>query len=292
MPNIGYLNGQFMPLADVKVSVEDRGYQFGDGVYEVVRSYDGVPFGLDRHLERLERSAGEIGIPLPMEKKEWERVIFEGIQHAEYKHCKVYIQITRGTAPRNHQFSSSLIPTVLITIQEMGELDEEYKRSGVQAITVPDVRWGRCDIKSLNLLPNVLAKQQAADVGAFEAIFIREGKVTEGACSNVMMVKNRVVYTPEINHHVLAGVTLTSVIELAKQEGFQVQERAIEAKELEVADELFLVGTTIEVLSVTTLNDKPIQEGCPGLITRTLMRAYSELVLGARNLSNVSTLLY
>ena len=278
MPNIGYLNGQFMPLEEVRVSAEDRGYQFGDGVYEVIRTYRGRPFGLEEHLARLQRSAGEIQVSLPLSKTQWEAVIVEGIQQSGYETCKVYIQVTRGSAPRNHQFSSSLVPTVLITFREMSELDTCYQTDGIQAITVPDNRWGRCDIKSLNLLPNVLAKQQATEAGAFEAIFVRDGFITEGASSNVMMAKNETLSTPELNHCVLAGVTLKCVMGLAKDNGYAVHERAVRLQEFQDADEILLVGTTIEVLSVTQLNGRSVGCGSPGPVTSTIRRIFSESI--------------
>ncbi|MGB0911507.1 MAG: D-amino-acid transaminase [Nitrospirales bacterium] len=278
MPNIGYLNGQFMPLEQVRVSAEDRGYQFGDGVYEVIRTYQGCPFSLEEHVARLQRSANEIQIPLPMNSQEWELAIHEGIQQSGYKNSKVYIQVTRGTAARNHQFPSSLVPTVLMTIREMPALDLTLQEKGVRVITFPDIRWGRCDIKSLNLLPNVLAKQQATESGAFEAIFVRDGFVTEGASSNVMMVKDQILRTSELNQQVLAGVTLQCVMGLAKKYGYQVQEGPISLEEFAAADEVLLVGTTIEVLPVIQVNNSIIGRGLPGPVTCFLMTIFSEAI--------------
>ncbi len=278
MPNIGYLNGQFMPLEQVQVSVEDRGYQFGDGVYEVIRTYRGHPFGLEEHVARLERSARELHIPLSLSKQEWFSAILKGIQQSGYESAKVYIQITRGTAPRNHQFSSSLTPTILITIREMPEFDMASYVRGVQVITVPDIRWGRCDIKSLNLLPNVLAKQQAAEAGAFEAIFVRDGFVTEGASSNVMIVNENMVSSPELNHQVLAGVTLQFVMRIARANGYDVHERSFHVEELATADEVFLVGTTIEVLPVTQVNHSKVGLGLPGPVAGSFMTSFSAAI--------------
>jgi len=276
MPNVGYLNGQFMPLEQVCVSVEDRGFQFGDGVYEVIRTYQGGLFYLEEHLARLEKSAREIYISLPLNRHEWETAILLGVKQSGYANCKVYIQVTRGAAPREHQFPSSLSPTILMTFREMPEFDAHLRAKGVKAITLPDIRWGRCDIKSLNLLPNVLAKQKAADAGAFEAIFVRDDVVTEGAASNLMIVKDRVISTSELNEHILAGVTLLCIIGLAKTYGYDVQERAIRLQELDHVDEVFLVGTTIEVLPVTRLNSRIVGDGLPGPVTRSLMTKFSE----------------
>ncbi|GJL65263.1 MAG: D-alanine aminotransferase [Nitrospirales bacterium] len=278
MPNIGYLNGQFMPLEQVCVSAEDRGYQFGDGIYEVIRTYQGCLFYLEEHLARLERNAREIHIALPLNRHEWEAAILLGVKQSGYANCKVYLQVTRGAAPREHQFPAALSPTVLMTFREMPDFDAHLRAKGVSAITLPDIRWGRCDIKSLNLLPNVLAKQKAAEAGAFEAIFVRDDIVTEGASSNFMIVKDGVISSSELNQRILAGVTLLCVIELARVHGYDVQERVIRARELDNVDEMFLVGTTIEVLPVTQLNDQPVGDGSPGPVTRSLMSKFSETV--------------
>jgi len=278
MPNIGFLNGQFLPLDELHVSVEDRGYQFGDGVYEVIRVYQGAPFSLHEHLTRLERSADAIRIPLPLTPSELEDKILKGIRSSRYASGKVYIQITRGVAPRSHPFPEPIIPTVVMTFREMMPLDEWDISHGVSAITVPDLRWGRCDIKSLNLLPNILAKQQAKEAHVFEAIFIRDGLVTEGTSCNVMGVWDHVLRTPALTNQILEGVTRNQVLKLARREGIAVQEGPIVATNLPEAQELFLIGTTIEVLPVTRLNGKPIANGEPGPVSQTLLARFRELV--------------
>ena len=278
MPNIAYVNGEFLPLEDAKISVEDRGVQFGDGVYEVVRVYGGQPFQLEAHLDRLTRSAQAIQIPIPLTMAEWESLTLKGIRLSQYQEAKVYLQVTRGVAPREHGFSSVLIPTLVMTVCEMNCPDESSEELGVVGITLPDIRWGRCSIKSLNLLPNVLAKQQAAQAGAFEAIFVREGYVTEGTSSNIIMVKDGTVATPALSDHLLAGVTRQTVLNLAREAGSIVEERAIFKKELYEADELFLVGTTIEVLPVIQLDGQTIGNGCSGPIAKALLARLRALV--------------
>ena len=278
MPDIGYFNGKFMTLDEVRISPDDRGYQFGDGIYEVVTVYEGIPFVLEEHLSRLDQSAQEIRLSLPNTHSELENRIMDGVQRSGYQNCKVYIQVTRGVAPRDHQFPSMPSPTILMTFREMGTLDESLRQRGVKTITVPDVRWGRCDIKSLNLLPNVLAKQQAKESGAFEAIFVREGIVSEGTSSNVMMIRGQALYTPERNHRILAGVTRKIVLELAKKEGLRICEGTVGINELFEADELLLVGTTIEVLPVIAVNEKPVGTGSPGPLTQRLLASYQELI--------------
>ncbi len=270
MPPIAYLNGQFLPLEQARVSIDDRGFQFGDGVYEVVRVYRGKPFRLEDHLIRLERSAQAISIPMTLSVGEWEGVIRDGIDRSQLEECKVYIQITRGVAPREHTFPSSSIPTTVMTVHDIASIDAVLRQGGVSAITLPDQRWGRCSIKSLNLLPNLLAKQQAKEQEAFEAILIKDGVVTEGTSSNVMMASDDVLVTPALSDQLLAGVTRQELLTLARHAGIQVEERVVKQDELMEAQEVFLAGTTIEVIGVTKLDGKPIRHGRVGPMTRRL----------------------
>ena len=278
MPDIGYLNGKFMPVEEVRISPDDRGYQFGDGVYEVVTVYGGTPFALGEHLSRLEHSARVIRLSLPYSPAEWESRIAEGVKQSGYDNCKVYMQVTRGVAPRDHLFPNHCSPTVFMTFREMVAVDDGLRREGVQAITLPDLRWGRCDVKSLNLLPNILAKQQAKDAGAFEAIFVRDGIVAEATASNVMVIRGGAVMTPEPNYRILAGVTRKIVLEIAKKQGINVSEQPIESTELFEADELFLVGTTIEVVPVISVDQKPIGTGSPGPLTQRVIACYQDFI--------------
>ena len=199
MPNIAYLNGEFLSLEEAVVSIEDRGFQFGDGVYEVIRAYNGILFRLEEHLSRLERSAREISLFFSTKQKDWKSLIREGLERSTYANCKVYIQVTRGVAPRDHLFPEASHPTIIVTFCEMTDLPGGYFQQGVSVITRPDLRWARCSIKSLNLLPNVLAKQEANEVGSFEAILIKDGTVTEGTSSNVVLVKGGKLVTPSLS---------------------------------------------------------------------------------------------
>lgn len=277
MPNIAYLNGRFLPLEEATVSIEDRGFQFGDGVYEVIRVYSGTPFRPHDHLSRLAQSAQAISISLPLDTNEWDAIIREGLQRCEYSECKVYIQITRGVAPRDHLFPEVSHPTIVITFREMADLPLQLVEQGVSVITSPDLRWARCSIKSLNLLPNLLAKQEADHAGAFEAILIKDGLVTEGTSSNVVLVKGGALLTPPLSHQLLAGVTRQAVLELAKSNGIGVEERAIREEELHQADELFLIGTTIEVLPITKLHGISVGDGAPGKITKLMREKFKAL---------------
>ena len=267
-----------MPLEEATVSVEDRGFQFGDGIYEVIRTYHGQPFQLDAHLARLERSANAIELPLSWNIQQWATHVKDGIKRSGYPESKVYLQLTRGTAPRDHVFPASAKPTAVMTVREMRPMDPTLRDSGVTVMTMDDWRWGRCDIKSVNLLPNVMARQKAKQAGAFEALFIRNGQVTEGAVSNVMMVKaGRLLTAPE-GERILSGVTRTIILELARKEGLQVEERFVMVEEFQRADEIFLTGTTVEVLPVIRVDGKTIGTGTPGPITQKLQAAFQRFV--------------
>ena len=279
MPTIAYVNGHFSPIEQAKISIEDRGFQFGDGVYEVVRTYGGVPFRLHDHLSRLESSARAVSIPVPLSRTEWEALIREGLQRSQYAECLVYIQLTRGVAPRAHLFPSPAKPTVVITFREIPETDGALQRQGVPAVTLSDLRWGRCSIKSLNLLPNVLAKQQANDAGAIEAILVKDGLVTEGCSSNVCLVRDGNIITPALSDRLLAGVTRAVVLELARKNGIMVDEREVPEEELTRADELFLIGTMIEVLPVSRLNGVPVGDRMPGTVTQAVRNAFQCCIL-------------
>ena len=280
MPDIGYLDGQFSPLEEIRISPDDRGFLFGDGVYEVIRAYHGVPAFWGEHFARLIRSAREIQLTVSLEPTDFQRLLLSGLQQSGYREGKIYIQVTRGVAPREHIFPSQGEPTVFLSFRNMNSLPTMVCQQGVSAITLPDIRWDRCDIKSLNLLPNVLAKQKAQDANAFEAIFVRDGWVTEGATSNIFIVKDGVIITPERNHFVLAGVTQQQVVTLARANGRDVRFRPMSISDLFQSDEVFLVGTTIEVLPVIQVNGELIRDGKPGPITMTLQNQFSTHVSG------------
>jgi D-alanine transaminase len=276
MPDIAFLNDTFMPLSDAQVSVEDRGFQFGDGVYELLRVYRGMPFHAEEHIARLQRSADALGLPMPLDALKWRALIVDAVKHSGYQECKVYIQLTRGVSARDHTFSTSLSPTVVVTVREFTPAPAELYTRGVDVVTVPDIRWGRCDIKSICLLANVLAKQQAREVGAFEALFTRDGLVLEGATSNVMAIRDGVVHTPAEGPWLLSGVTRMLALNLARDAGIPVKEAAFSESELYSVDELLLTGTTIEILPVARVNHRPIRDGKPGSVTTQLMARFRE----------------
>lgn len=274
MGEMAFVNGRFLPLAGASVSIEDRGFQFGDGVYEVIRTYGGRPFMLHAHLARLNRSAEAIGLRQPYSLERWSGYMEEGLRLAAFTESKIYVQITRGVAPRDHVYAPQLEPTVVMTIRELHPLSPAVQTAGVDAMTLDDVRWGRCDIKSLNLLPNVLARQQAKEAGVFEAILVKNGEVTEGSVSNVIIVDNRTLMTAPEGPRILSGVTREVVLRLARQEGLEVHEQYPSRENLFGASEVFLTGTTVEVLPVVRIDGKPIGSGEPGPVTRQLGKRF------------------
>ncbi len=280
MPEIGLVEGQFVPLLEARVPLEDRGYQFGDGIYEVIRTYQGVPFQLEAHLARLQKSAQAIQLALPYQAEEWQKKIKEGIRLAEFQECKIYIQVTRGVAPRDHAFPLDVAPSAVMTIKEMRPISPDLTRNGVNVLTIEDIRWGRCDIKCLNLLPNVLARQQALNSQAFEAIFIRDGKITEGAISNVFIVQGQTLVTCPVGPHLLAGVTRQIALDLAGQAGIAIEERPLSLTELKQASEVFLTGTTIEILPVAKVNGVALDSENPGPVTSILVNQFQSLIQG------------
>jgi D-alanine transaminase len=277
MPDIAFINGRFLPWQDATVSIDDRGFQFGDAVYEVIRTYRGSPFELGAHLDRLDRSATQLSIPQPYTRKQWTQWIHHGLSLAGYQDAKIYIQVTRGVAPRDHHFPSESRPTVVMTIRAIHPLSLEMRHTGVTACTREDLRWGRCDIKSVNLLANVLGREEARKAGVFETIFVRDGLVMEGAVSNVMAVQGGAIITAPESPRILSGVTRTVVLRLAREEEIVVDERFMSIDSLYQSDEVFFTGTTIEVLGVVQIDGKLIGSGRPGPVTQTLAARWTLL---------------
>jgi D-alanine transaminase len=276
VPEIAFINNVFMPLAEARVSVEDRGFQFGDGVYELVRVYAGRPFRLIDHLGRLEQSARALGISLPYTQDRWAAVVAEAVSRSGFPDAKVYIQVTRGVAPRDHAVAGPMTPTVAMTVRAMTPPAPVLYDQGADVITVPDIRWARCDVKAISLLANVLAKQQAREAGVFEALFVRDGYVLEGATSNVLAIRGNTLVTPPEGPLLLSGVTRKVVLGLARQAGVVIKEQPVSEADLYAADEALLTGTTIEVLPVARVNGRPIGAGVPGPITRLMMDRFRD----------------
>lgn len=271
-----YLNGVYESYDRAHVHVEDRGFLLGDGIYEVIRFYTGRPFLQAEHLDRLERSAAAIRLPLP-ERLAFERAIETLLtcNSLTDKDGTIYIQVTRGVAiPRTHGFPSGDVkPTVLIIARESPRLAAGLRENGIAVISVPDQRWGRCDIKAIGLLANVMAKQAAYDAGAFEAVLVRDGHVIEGSSTNLFGVKDGVIRTAPSGPHILSGCTRNHVLGLARKAGYQVQEESLGQEEIGDCSELFLTGTTTEVLSIVSLDGRPVGDGKPGPVAKALYAA-------------------
>jgi D-alanine transaminase len=277
VPDVAFINGRFVPWHEATVSIDDCGFQFGDGVYEVIRTYNGQPFQLEAHLERLGKSLKELGLAWPYARSKWADWIHEGVKKAGYPEAKVYIQITRGVAPRDHAFPSGTSPTSVMTIRELHPLAAEIRTQGVTAMTTQDTRWGRCDIKSLNLLPNVLAREAAKRGGVFEAILVKDGMVTEGSVSNVMVVQAGTIVTAPEGPKILSGVTRAAVLELANKAGMPIRETFVSVESLYAADEVFLTGTTVEILGVVQIDGRRIGPGHPGPLTTSLCSRWAAM---------------
>lgn len=279
MSELLYLNGDYLPLDEGRVPVEDRGFLFGDGVYEVVRCYRGQPFRLQEHLERLNASAEAIELALPLTVGDLTQVCDTLLSRTGLSDCTIYIHVTRGVAPRGHAFPKSAVPTVMAFAREVSPPTPAQRANGVPAISVTDDRWGRCQIKSLNLLANVLAKEQAVRAGAFEGLFVREdGALTEGTASNAFCVVDGIVYTHPANNRILHGVTRAAVLEVARDQGRDVREEPRTLDDFLRAGEVFLTGTTVEVLGVSAIDGRKIGGGKPGPVTRGLYEGLLQLV--------------
>jgi len=272
-------NGTAMPLSEVRVSALDRGFLFGDGIYEVLRVYGGRPFLLREHMARLRRSLGEIRIETDVARLE-ERMLAT-LADSGIDGGMIYLQMTRGSAPRTHKFPNPPVaPNELIYVDAIdGDPYGAYREGGARLITLPDVRWKRCDIKSVNLLANCLAAQAAADAGCLEALLVAaDGTISEGSHTSIFAVQNgRILATPQ-GANILPGITRGLLVKLAARAGIPIEERLVKHAELSAIDEMFLTGTTSEVLPVTQVDGKPIGTGRPGPVTGRLVAAYNDYI--------------
>jgi D-alanine transaminase len=276
MARIAYVNGRYMPLAEASVHVEDRGFQFADGVYEVITVIGGRPVDEELHFRRLARSLGELRIAQPVSNAVLRHAMGELMRRNRLSEGVVYLQITRGAAPRDHAFPKRARPTVVMTARRFRAPDPSAVERGVGVVTVPDIRWRRCDIKSVSLLPNVLGKQAAKEAGAYEAWQVRDdGEITEGTSSNAWIVTRAgALVTRPADHAILNGVTRVTVLRLARAAGLAVEERGFSVAEALAAAEAFVTSTTAFVLPVVTIDGKSVGEGAPGPFTRALLDHY------------------
>lgn len=276
MPRQAYVNGRYRPHGDAAVHIEDRGYQFADGVYEVVPVYNGILVDEDLHLDRLDRSLRELRIETPMSRASMKLVARELMRRNRLSNGFLYMQVTRGVAPRDHKFPKNATPSLVMTTRQMKPHSAAMLNNGLKVITVPDERWARCDIKSVSLLPNILGKQAAVDAGADDAWQVDgEGQVTEGTSNNAWIVtEGNQVVTRNANNAILNGITRITLLELIKAEGYELVERSFSVEEAKAAREAFLTSSTSFVLPITQIDDQPVGNGHPGILTGKLRQHY------------------
>lgn len=266
-------NEEFIREEELNISKEDRGYQFGDGIYEVIRVYGGNLFTAEEHIDRFYESAEKIKIVIPYTKDVFHKLMYDLVEMNEIENGQVYVQITRGAFMRQHHFPQETSP-VLVAYTKTVERPIEMMQAGVHAKFIEDVRWLRCDIKSLNLLGNILAKQEAHEAGSFEAILHRGEVVTEGSSSNMYGLKNGVLYTHPATNLILNGITRRVILKLCQDQGIEVQELAFTKTQALEMDEFFMSSTTAEIMPIVQIDGNTIGEGAPGELTKKLQEAF------------------
>lgn len=276
--SIVWMNGAFIDRSEAKVDIEDRGCQFGDGIYEVIRVYNGKLFTASEHLERLLSSGDKLSIKIEYTVEELKMLMEELVDKNNLETGIVYMQVTRGASSRNHAFPSEDTPPTYIAYTKEVKIPFEQMDNGVSAITVEDIRWSRCDIKSLNLLGNVIAKQKAAEADCYESIQYRDLTVTEGSSSNIWIMKDNIVKTHEANQFILNGITRQKIIQLCKENEIEVLEESFTIEDLIDADEVFLSSTTAEVMPIISINNVPVGNGEIGPVTRNLQKLFKDAI--------------
>jgi D-alanine transaminase len=276
MTRIAYVNGRYLPHRTAAVHIEDRGYQFADGVYEVVPVQNGRLIDEEPHLDRLAFSLGELEIAPPMERRALKLVLREVLRRNGVQRGILYLQVTRGVAPRDHKFPAMTRPSLVITAKRLKPVPAKYLEEGIGVITLPDLRWKRCDIKTISLLPNVLGKQRAAEEGAYEAWQIDpEGNVTEGTSTNAWIVtKDRRIVTRPLSHDILPGVTRRALLELLQTTDLRLEERNFALGEAMEAAEAFLTSSSVFLLPITAIDGVRIADGRPGKVSERLRQLY------------------
>jgi D-alanine transaminase len=280
---IAYFNGQFLPKERIFISPDDRGFLFADGVYEVIRSYGGKPFLFENHFERLKKSLHEARITGPdlrdVQKAVLRLIDENGLVKGD---ALIYIQVTRGAAPRRHVFPEPPVPPTVYITASPYEPDPKALKEGVGIILLPDIRWARCDIKAVSLLPNVMACQQAREKGAYESVFVRDGMITEGTHTNVCAVFNDWLVTHPEDHSILSGVTRKRVLHLCLETGISFEEAPIPSHQLSMASEIMLLGTMTEIMPVVKVDHWIVGNGNPGPVCRKLQEAFGKLTSSTR----------
>lgn len=271
-----FLNGSFMPIEEARVPVLDRGFIFGDGVYELVPVYSRVPFRMDEHLARLERSLAAVRIRNPYSRAEWRDIILQLVAKQPFEDQGIYFQVTRGVAKRDHAFPKDATPTVFLMSNPLVCPAQALVERGAAAVTAVDNRWHRCDIKSISLIGNCLLRQVSADAGAVETILFRDGRLTEASASNVFVVRRGVILCPPKSNLILPGITYDVIAELAQSAGMPFEIRDVSEAEVRDADEVWVTSSSKEVLAIATLDGKPVGAGKPGPVFQQMYRLYQE----------------
>lgn len=278
MQELVYLNGRIGSFEDSFISINDRGYNFGDGIYEVIRAYNGVPFAVADHLERLENSAAAIEMNLPWSRAQLTAFAENLLVQSGIREAMIYLQISRGTAHRNHLFEPQMNPNLLITVRHIPDINPATYTDGVKIITQPEFRWQLCNIKSISLLSSVLAKNRAAKAGAAEAVFVMEnGTVTECSASNIFIYRNNRLLTHPANNRILSGITRKYVLQAAHSLGIDAREETFCGTDLLTADEVFITGSVTEVVPVIMVDDHSIGDGTPGPVTHQIHNTFTTL---------------
>lgn len=285
MARYAYVNGRYVPHGDAAVHVEDRGFQFGDGIYEVIPIIGDRLVDAEPHLDRLERSLSEMKIALPVSRKVLELVMEELIARNGVSEGMIYMQITRGVAPRDHKFPKGVRPSIVMTTKRVPFLSQKKLSDGVKVITIPDIRWTRCDIKTVSLIPNCMGKTEAAAAGAYEALQVdRDGFVTEGTSSNAWIVtEDDKLLTRPVGHEILRGVTRQTLMRLAAEAGLEYEEKAFTVEEAKAAREAFVSSATSFVTPVVAIDDTTLGDGTPGPLSRRLQGWYLDYCAGMKN---------
>jgi D-alanine transaminase len=271
-----FLNGEFMPMEEAKVPVLDRGFIFGDGIYELVPVYSRAPFRLEGHLARMERSLSEVKIRNPYARAEWTKIIGQMIERQSFDDQGVYWQITRGVAKRDHAFPKDAQPTVFMMSNPLVNPSRDVVENGARAVTAQDFRWHRCDLKTISLIGNCMLRQISAEAGAIETILFRDGKLTEASASNAYIVKDGVIATPPKDNLILPGITLDVVFDIVERGQLPLQVREITEAEVRGADEVWVSSSSKEIVAVVDLDGRPVGNGKPGPVFRKAWQLYQD----------------
>lgn len=271
-----FLNGKFMPMEDAKVPVLDRGFIFGDGIYELVPVYSRAPFRLEGHLARMERSLSEVAIRNPYSRTEWTKIIEQIIERQAFDDQGVYWQITRGVAKRDHAFPKDVEPTVFMMSNPLVNPSKAVIENGATAVSAQDFRWHRCDLKTISLIGNCMLRQLSAEEGAIETIMFRDGKLTEASASNAYIVKNGVIATPAKTELILPGITLDVVFDIVARGQLPLEVRDVTEAEVRSADEVWVTSSSKEIVAIVSLDGKPVGNGKPGPVFRRAWQLYQD----------------